>query len=79
MMHEVVNTEPGNADAAGDALGLFRKQWEIYRKVVDHNYMQHREVYARLYHMLVAEAVQPFRFIDIACGYARPSVGAWRA
>ena len=76
MMRDVDNAEPGNADLAGDALGLFRKQWEVYRKVVDHNYMQHREVYARLHEMLVAEAVQPFRFIDIACGDASASVGA---
>lgn len=75
-MIEVDSAGPGDAEAASDALRLFQKQWAVYRKVVDHNYMQHREVYARLHEMLVVEAVQPFRFIDIACGDASASVGA---
>ena len=29
---------------------IFHLQWQIYRKMIDHNYLSHREVYARLYH-----------------------------
>jgi SAM-dependent methyltransferase len=58
------------------AIALFQRQWRVYRKVVDHNYMQHREVYDRLHRVLVEEAAQPFRFLDIACGDASASVGA---
>ena len=58
------------------ALALFQQQWHVYRKVIDHNYMQHREVYARLHQVLVEEATQPFRFLDIACGDATASIDA---
>jgi SAM-dependent methyltransferase len=57
---------------------LFQQQWQLYRKFVDNNYCYHREVYSRLHRVLVEEAVQPFRFLDIACGDARASVDALR-
>src|SRR2546422_7933451 len=66
-----------NEDAPEDsAVTLFQQQWLVYRKVIDHNYIQHREVYARLHQVLVEEATQPFRFLDIACGDATASLGA---
>jgi SAM-dependent methyltransferase len=58
------------------SLALFQRQWELYRKVVDNNYLFLREAYARLHRILVDEAVQPFRFLDIACGDARATVDA---
>jgi SAM-dependent methyltransferase len=58
------------------ALALFQKQWQLYRKVVDHNYLFHREAYDRLHRILVEEAVQPFRFLDVACGDASATVEA---
>jgi SAM-dependent methyltransferase len=57
---------------------LFQQQWQLYRKFVDNNYFYHREVYGQLHRVLVEEAVQPFRFLDIACGDARASVDALR-
>src|SRR2546422_4024025 len=66
-----------NEDAPEDsAVTLFQQQWRVYRKVIDHNYMQHREVYARVHQVLVEEATQPFRFLDIACGDATSTVAA---
>jgi len=56
------------------AAAFFRHQWQLYGKFVDNNYLYHREVYGRLHRMLVDEAVQPFRFLDIACGGARATV-----
>ncbi len=71
--------EARHVDAHEDpAVALFKQQWRVYRKVVDNNYLQHREVYARLHQVLVEEATQPFRFLDIACGDAVSSVGALR-
>jgi SAM-dependent methyltransferase len=58
------------------SLGLFRRQWKLYRKVVDNNYLFHREAYAQLHRILVDEAVGPFRFLDIACGDSRATAGA---
>jgi hypothetical protein len=52
----------------GPALALFQKQWQLYRKVVAYNYLFHREAYNYLHRILVEEAVQPFRFLDVACG-----------
>ena len=58
------------------ALALFRKQWQLYRKVVDYNYLFHREAYNCLHRILVDEAIQPFRFLDVACGDASATVEA---
>jgi len=55
---------------------FFQQQWQIYRKFVNNNYFYHREVYGQLHRILVDEAVQPFRFLDIACGDARATVDA---
>src|SRR5271169_78412 len=59
-----------------DAQAPFQQQWQLYRKFVDNNYFYHREVYGQLHRILVDEAVQPFRFLDIACGDARATVDA---
>jgi SAM-dependent methyltransferase len=66
-MHEMM-------DSSSQA--VFHLQWQIYRKMIDHNYLFHREVYARLHQILREDAAQPFRFLDIACGDAGPSVAA---
>ena len=58
------------------AAALFQHQWQLYRKFVDTNFFYHREVYGELRRILVDEAVQPFRFLDIACGDARATVDA---
>lgn len=60
------------------ALALFRQQWQLYRKVVDNNYLFHREAYGQLHRILAEEVVQPFRFFDIACGDASATVEALR-
>ena len=60
------------------AAALFEQQWQLYRKFVGNNYFYHREVYAQLHRILVEEAVQPLRFLDIACGDARANVDALR-
>jgi SAM-dependent methyltransferase len=55
---------------------VFQQDWQVYRTVVDENYLFHREAYACLHQILVAEVTDPFRFLDIACGDATASVDA---
>jgi hypothetical protein len=51
---------------------LFQQQWQLYRKFVDNNYFYHREVDGQLHRILVEEAVQPFRFLDIGKKFQPP-------
>jgi len=75
-MVNVCHYEPTRDMLDEPALALFQQQWQLYRKFVDNNYFFHREVYSQLHRILVDEAVQPFRFLDIACGDARATVDA---
>jgi hypothetical protein len=58
------------------AQSLFQQKWQIYRKVVENNYLSHREAYGWLHRILVGEVDRPFRFLDIACGDASATVDA---
>ena len=58
------------------AQALFQRQWQLYRKAVDCNYLYHRKAYECLHRILVDEVVRPFRFLDIACGDASATVKA---
>jgi ubiquinone/menaquinone biosynthesis C-methylase UbiE len=58
------------------ATALFQRQWQAYRKIIENNYTFHREAYHVLHRLLMDEAIQPFRFLDIACGDASASVNA---
>jgi hypothetical protein len=55
---------------------LFQRQWQIYRILVDENYLFHREVAALLRETVLREAPRPFRFLDLACGDASAVVTA---
>jgi ubiquinone/menaquinone biosynthesis C-methylase UbiE len=52
------------------AASIFQREWRLYRKIVDHNYIFHHEACTRLRKALVEEATRPFRFLDLACGDA---------
>jgi SAM-dependent methyltransferase len=54
---------------------LFQDMWSIYRKVVDNNYLCHREAYSAL-HRLLQNQRPGFTFLDIACGDASFSAAA---
>jgi ubiquinone/menaquinone biosynthesis C-methylase UbiE len=58
---------------------LFERDWQTYSKVVRHNYMHHREVYAQLRQLLTAEAPRPYSFLDLACGDASASIEALKS
>lgn len=57
---------------------VFQQAWRIYRVLIDENYMFHREAYACLHQVLTEQIARPFRFLDIACGDATPSLAALR-
>jgi hypothetical protein len=70
----------GRAGSTGGAdrstVALFQDGWSIYRKMVDNNYLFHREAYGVLHQFLREEMRRPFRFLDIACGDASASISA---
>jgi SAM-dependent methyltransferase len=55
---------------------LFLEAWQVYRKMVDNDYLFHRDAYVCLHEVLADEVDRPFRFLDVACGDAGMSVGA---
>ena len=59
-------------------LAIFQRDWALYRKMVDNNFLFHREAYARLHAFLLEDVARPFRFVDIACGDAGGSASALR-
>ena len=66
-MDVLINIQGTTEDVLDEpAAALFQQHWQLYRKFIDNNYFYHREVYGQLHRILVEEAVQPFRFLDIA-------------
>jgi ubiquinone/menaquinone biosynthesis C-methylase UbiE len=49
---------------------FFNEQWKLYQKIVDNNYMGHREIYSTLRELLLDYFQQPFRMLDLGCGDA---------
>ena len=37
------------------ATAIFEQQWQVYRKMVDNNYLCHREVYGLLHDVLIRD------------------------
>jgi len=62
--------------AHASTVAVFQRDWMLYRKMVDNNFLFHREAYGRLRRVLLEEVARPFRFLDIACGDASASAGA---
>jgi ubiquinone/menaquinone biosynthesis C-methylase UbiE len=61
---------------SGSTQALFIDSWQIYRKMVDNDYLFHAGAYGCLRRVIQAEFGQPFRFLDVACGDAAMSVRA---
>ena len=55
---------------------IFQREWPLYRKMVDHNYLFHREAYSQLRRVLLEDAARPFHFLDLACGDASATAAA---
>jgi hypothetical protein len=54
---------------------LFVSSWDVYRKMVDNDYLSHRGAYATLRTVLLERENAPFSFLDVACGDACMSCG----
>ena len=76
MTTTAVVLENASPTPSGLAATVFQKEWQVYRKMVDNNYLFHNEAYAELRRWLLANAKAPFRFLDLACGDASASVKA---
>lgn len=76
MVTQDNSAEPAHAAADPSTVEMFQTTWNIYRKMVENNFLYHREAYASLNDLLVTEVARPFRFLDIACGDASSSAGA---
>jgi SAM-dependent methyltransferase len=60
------------------AMHQFRQQWQVYSKLVEHDYLAHRAVREVLHRVLVEQVSRAFRFLDLACGDASLTVAALR-
>lgn len=58
---------------------IFRSAWAVYRKIVDNDYMFHREIYADLSSFLQRRfRRQPFAMLELGCGDAHETMQAVR-
>ncbi len=74
----IVRDDATATTADASTVALFQQDWKLYRKMVDNNFLFHREAYGCLHRLLVETFSRSFRFLDIACGDASASVGALR-
>jgi Methyltransferase domain len=70
--------KPGGAVVDGAALAQFQEQWATYGKLVEGNYLAHRELAGILRNTLNEKFPSPFSFLDIACGDASMMKSALR-
>lgn len=65
-IHQFAGARPVDAHA----MEQFQKQWASYQKLVDNDYLSHKEVGERLGAALIGAFAKPFALVDIACGDA---------
>ncbi|MBD2139370.1 class I SAM-dependent methyltransferase [Anabaena sp. FACHB-1237] len=69
---QLQNTQvDSNEDQSFAAEEFFSKQWQIYQKVLNNNYMYHQEIYHVLQELLQNYFDQPFTMLELGCGDAR--------
>lgn len=49
---------------------LFNNQWTLYQKILNNNYMGHREIYDVLHEFLITNFQKPFKMLELGCGDA---------
>jgi hypothetical protein len=70
MFNVHIHQFAGAAPVDAHAMEQFQKQWASYQKLVDNDYLAHREVGNCLGAALKGEFTRPFAILDIACGDA---------
>ena len=63
-------TNPTNQEISGYSDQIFNQHWGIYQKIVNYNYMKHREIRDILHDFLVKNFRDSFKILDIGCGDA---------
>lgn len=53
-----------------EAVRQFFDRWHLYKKIADHDYLNHRGAYAAVARLL-RERTEPFSFLELGCGDAR--------
>lgn len=69
-MTNVLPAVPDTTIADQKALEMFRQQWQLYRKIIDHDYLGNDGAYVALRRFLEQEVARPYHFLDLACGDA---------
>jgi len=72
----IYHNVPHGAVVDADALAIFERQWTLYQKCVDNDYISHRGAYGALHDLLMDRFEHPFSFLDLACGDAGACVRA---
>lgn len=49
---------------------FFLATWQVYRKIVDENYMYHREIFGEILKILGSDPQAPLTILDLGCGDA---------
>ena len=70
MVNVHIHQFAGSAPVDAHAMEQFQKQWTSYQKLVDNDYLSHKEVGERLGAALIGSFARPFALLDIACGDA---------
>jgi len=70
MVNVHIHQFGGGAPVDAHAMEQFQKQWASYQKLVDNDYLSHREVGDLLGEALNERFARPFSILDIACGDA---------
>ncbi|UCH53792.1 MAG: class I SAM-dependent methyltransferase [Pseudomonadota bacterium] len=57
---------------SAESTAIFRRAWSLYDLIAAHNYMYHREIYAKLADLLMRhQRPNRYRVLDLGCGNAR--------
>ncbi|MGA7595662.1 MAG: class I SAM-dependent methyltransferase [Gallionella sp.] len=55
-----------------EATAFFTRTWSVYDQIAEHNYMSHRELYAKVAELLKQRKdCNKYRLLDLGCGNAR--------
>jgi hypothetical protein len=74
-MNNDLEVSTGQPTGRETSATVFQEDWRIYQKMVEHNYLFHRDAYRRL-HEVLTTGPRPFQFLDLACGDATCSTQA---
>lgn len=47
---------------------VFAKNWQMYQKILKHNYIRHKEMYDILHQFILNYPAKSFSFLDLGCG-----------